>query len=380
MKIGILTLPQEKNFGGTLQAFALQRILKKMGHEAYIIDRHNPQKYSSFLHHLLSFGKRCLKRLCGNRNVSIAWNPWLSAQSNRDIELFRVFINQNMALTHPCYSGELKKIDEEYKFDAYVVGSDQVWLDYYCPESFLDFVSRKEVIRVVYAASCGKQSFFKDNNKVRKCKELSSLFKGISVREIDLIDSCKKSLNINPEFVLDPTLLISTEEYINTIDNTHINKPFVFCYILDASPEKQKEIEFISNLLGFSLLGLFGGELLNIKNVLPFDRVSVGGWLSMMSQASFVVTDSFHGTAFSLLFNKNFVTIGNTKRGLTRFKSILKLFDLEDRLVLTDDYQYIESKVNAPIDYSKVNKILDHMRKKSIVFLKKSLQDEKYGI
>ncbi len=204
MKIGILTLPQETNYGGILQAFALQRVLRNMGHDVLTIDRHNRREYPSFGCHIAGYMKRLAQHyLQGKKNVSVKWNPFLSSDEyDRISKDTQKFIDRNIRLTRRVFSDQLAEIDKEYRFDAYVVGSDQVWLDNYCPESFLSFVSRANVTKLVYAASCGKKSFFDNPAKLKVCRELVKDFKSVSVREEHLVALCNVSLTpfciINP--------------------------------------------------------------------------------------------------------------------------------------------------------------------------------------
>ena len=375
MKIGILTLPLEVNYGGILQAFALQKTLLKMGFDAVTIDQHNRRKYSSFWRHVASYGKRLLQYYIMHNDVCTRWNPFIS---DDDFLIFssntQKFINRNIRLTQRVYSDELKKIDEEYKFDAYVVGSDQVWLEQRCLNSFLDFVNRPNVLKVVYAASCNERnSFFNKASKVRLCKELAKNFQGISVREKFLVPKCRERLGVEVKWVLDPTLLLTSEEYLEVIDSKEGDDPVVFSYILDDTPSKRVIVDSIAKKLGIpcedgNIVGKVDGH---VRKIQPYP--SVDDWLRNLHRSRFVVTDSFHGTVFSILFNKPFVTIGNARRGVNRFKSLLELFGLESRIIGQDELSKALSLVCENIDFESVNKILNEERKKSLSFLRDRL-------
>ena len=315
MKIGILTLPLEKNYGGILQAFALQKVLRGFGHDVITIDRHNRNKYPSFTIHLLGFIKRLLFRLFLHKNVSIKWDPFESENEYRNRirpNWSRLFVERNIHLTHFIYQDQLKAIDNEYKFNAYVVGSDQVWLSKYCPNSFLDFVTRANVKKIIYAASCGKYSMFDDNHLIKKCEKLARDFVGISVREDYLEKLCKERLHINTEWVLDPTMLLEPKDYLNATENTVGTDSIVFSYILDETPSKRYLVDMISKELRIPYVD---GNV-SSENVDETNHPSVDDWIHNIKRAKYVITDSFHGTAFSILFNKPFIAIGNELRGI----------------------------------------------------------------
>lgn len=137
MKIGILTLPQETNYGGILQAYALQHTLRGMGHDAITIDRHNRKEYPSWWIHFAGYCKRIIQHYLEGKNVTTKWNPIVSPEEYAILSSeTQRFIDRNIKLTKRVFSDELADIENEYQFDAYVVGSDQVWQEYYCPASF----------------------------------------------------------------------------------------------------------------------------------------------------------------------------------------------------------------------------------------------------
>lgn len=378
MKIGILTLPQETNYGGILQAFALQHTLRKMGHEVMTIDRHNHRGHTAFLPQMGGCVRRLFRHYLLGDPVTTRWNAAMTDEEYGIISQHtQKFIDRNISLTRQIYSEQLSEIEQEYRFDAYVVGSDQVWLEKYCPASFLDFVKRPGVVKVTYAASCGSHSFFDNSAIVSQCKTLACQFSGISVRERHLISLCKERLRVDAHWVLDPTMLLSPQEYMSSIRADDSQQGKVFTYILDRTPEKNRIVGAVAERLG--------QQVVEGNSALPFDPsrqtdinkcifASVDDWLNGINNASFVVTDSFHGTVFAILFNKPFVTIGNRKRGMARFESLLGLFDLEQRLVFDNGIEQVNKLLTMPIDYEQVNAVLRQKRTESIEFLKNSLK------
>lgn len=371
MKLGILTLPLEINYGGILQNYALQRALCKLGHEAITIDRHNRVGYPSFARHLMGYSKRILQHYLRHRNVTVKWNPFLSEEEFKKLtENTQRFINKNINLTYKVYSDQLEKIDHDYQFDGYVVGSDQVWLNYYCPDSFLSFVKRKNVKKVIYAASCGKRSFFNDDKLVRECSELAKSFNGISVREKSLVSKCESELGVSAEFVLDPTLLLTPEEYKELLSEKMNDEAIVFSYILDNNNKKQQVVSSVAGLLNLPIVSFN----CDVPDRIVTPQHSVEEWINNIMRANFIVTDSFHGTVMSILFNKQFITICNESRGSGRFESVLNLFNLKSRIIDDSNAFDLREMINSAIVYDKVNEIINKQRAKSVAFILNSLK------
>lgn len=380
MKIGILTLALETNYGGILQAFALQKVLRDMGHEVYTIDRHNRRAYKSLKANILGYAKRNIQRYLQYKNVPVCWNPFVTEEVYRVITSnTRDFVARNMNMTRECWSDELAEIDKEYKFDAYVVGSDQVWLPAYYPSSFLSFVNRPYVIKVIYAASCGRKSFLDVDGAKENVAEYAKDFSGISVREDSLVHQTAKYLGITPVHVLDPTLLLTPNDYLNaSLDNVGTD-PVVFSYILDMNEEKTKLGKAISKKISLPLVeGNTTCPYVKSKgaDVTKCIFPPVDNWIRNLQRAEFVITDSFHGTVFAILFNKQFITIGNKDRGIDRFMSLLRQCNLENRIVTNFSPTELQNVMNEKIDYSKVNYEIGALRNLSFDFLQKSLRNE----
>lgn len=371
MRIGILTHPLETNYGGVLQAYALQKVLRDMGHDVLTIDRHNKNEYPSFARHVLSYGKRLILRSLCKEDTSVCWNPFISTDDFKYISRnIQAFIDKHIHLTRFVYSSELAAIDKEYVFDAYVVGSDQVWLPSYCPNSFLDFVERKDVLKLFYAASCGARSFADDENVKKECIRLVKDFKAVSVREEKLKHLSSNILGVNAEWVLDPTMLLEKQDYFSLSGTCYSGSKYLFTYILDKNNYK---FDLATSLAQEKELSIRHGNVDTYyvkKRGLDIDRCvfpSIESWLDGYFHSDFVVTDSFHGTVFSILFNKQFVVIGNPQRGMDRFKSLLGLFGLENRLI-TSKSEALSISCEM-IDFTDVNCQLMKLREKSKIFL-----------
>lgn len=352
MKIGILTLPLRSNSGGILQNYALQTVLKRMGHEVYTIDRHNDK---SFIYRTFSWIMRLFQHYILRKSVSTSFYLWLSRKEflKRNQKFVR-FVNTYISMTEYISSNKKLPTIEKYGFDAVVVGSDQVWIPLYLPWTFLGFL-KSDVRRVAYAASG-----LSDKNILlpflAEGREQLKKFKGISCRESHGVEICKECFGVDAQHVLDPTLLLTKEEYMQICVNIPEKDPFLLSYILDENEEKRCFVNKIAKARGLEVVDFYNLQDLGIEE-----------WLSLFRDAAYVVTDSFHGTAFSINFNKNFISITNKKRGNARFYSLLNMFGLLDRLV--DETNLIEFIDLKDIDYNKVNRIKTEEQSKSISYL-----------
>lgn len=374
MKIGILTHPLDYNYGCLLQAFALQKTIKSMGHEVVTIDRFSDPRVA-FFSQFKNWMKRIAAHYIKGKNVSICWNPNLTMDMKRTLfSKTQKFVERNITNTGIVFPSDLKMIDEKYQFDAYVVGSDQVWLPHFSQNCFLDFVERDNVKRIFYAASTGSTSFADVPSLAKKCKNLSRKFSGISVREDSLLPVVKKTLGRDAIQVLDPTLLLDAKDYLAACVEKEDDSPIIFTYILDKTDDKQVLVDKVQKDLHLPIVAgsvekdYERGKRMDInKCIYP----SVDHWILNMARAKFVVTDSFHGTCMAITFRKPFVVVGNKARGLNRFLSVLRLFNLENRLI-TDSTQF-SSSFFSQLNNDSISELLEKKRKEAIDYIKRNI-------
>jgi polysaccharide pyruvyl transferase WcaK-like protein len=286
----------------------------------------------------------------------------------------------------PRIAGE-QEIRDYYRdrdFDAFVVGSDQVWRPRYSPSIlnfYLDFLDdiKSPAKRIAYAASFGVDDWEYSSELTEKCKSLAQKFDSISVRERSAVELCRNKLGVPAEWVVDPTLLLEPADYGPLISWCE-KKPATGCvlaYVLDPAPEKRSIAESVGRAVGanvFSIKPEYSITQARAKDVAKCRFPSVEGWLQAFHDASFVVTDSFHGTVFSILFNKPFIAIGNSARGMARFKSLLSQFGLTDRLV--ESPEGVSSVlIHAPVDWVNVNDKREQLAKAGRKFLNVHLLD-----
>ena len=380
MKIAILTQPLHSNYGGILQAYALQTVLKHGGHDVITVNR--LKGYPSFkllLFRIGSFFKCVIRRYIKNDNNYVICNPFKKGDYAvhpvpvYDNSLLEDFIADNIKLSAHIYSTrELRRFIKNNQIDCVIVGSDQVWREAYSPwitNYFLDFLGDKsscKIKRYAYAASFGVENNAISRDNIGKCSRLLKSFDAVSVREYSAKNYLIKSLGYDKaSVVLDPTLLLSPTTYVNLIKQEDIYATGLVSYILDNDPEKEFIADDIAKNIGKQRTRL------TTKPIETMKLVSISKWLSSIAYADFIVTDSFHGCVFSIIFKKKFIAIGNKVRGLDRFHTLLNNFDLSDRLVMSKD-EYLEkaNKLMEDIDYKKVTKAYDQLRNASIDFIK----------
>ncbi|MDE6146657.1 MAG: polysaccharide pyruvyl transferase family protein [Bacteroidales bacterium] len=373
MKICILTQPLYTNYGGLLQAYALQTVLKNLGHEVVTEDR----RYDSHLT-LIERLKRInwIRTLTGKRKIYYPDNQEMKVISQYTDQ----FIKKHISVTGPVLSHDDNEI-RNLAFDAYIVGSDQVWRPMYSPNLknyFLDFTAGKNVKRIAYAASFGTDRWEFTPEQTKVCSELVKKFDAISVREDSGVNLCREHLGVKAVTMLDPTLLLDKEEYINLVfsEDEAEHDGNVMTYFLDRTELKDAITKEICRKLSgrpFCVTPEKKYSDVGPKGLYKCVYPSVTYWLKGFMDAEYIVTDSFHGTVFSIIFNKPFIAVANKERGLSRFVSLLEMFGLEDRLVFSIE-DVSEDLIFHDIDFARVNSIRKAEQAKAFSFLKKSLQ------
>lgn len=341
MKIGILTLPLHTNYGGILQAYALQTVLERMGHEVEVLNTRPSFAKPVYWKYPL----RLVKKLFVDNDTVV--DREARARKEEPVLAAELYRFQSEYI-HSRFISGLHEI-REGDYEAIVVGSDQIWRPKYfkhmwksdVADAFLAFTKGWELKRISYAPSFGVDDWELTDEETGRCRIMMTQFDGISVREFSGMNLCKEYLHAESVHVLDPTLLLCRTDYVALFERHKVreSKGDMLCYILDDTPEKRGLISRISRerrLVPFSV------NCGDVKNTAPIsDRIkpSIEEWLQGFQDAEFVVTDSFHACVFSIIFHKPFVVIGNVSRGMSRFHSLLSLFNLEKNL-LTDVSQY----------------------------------------
>lgn len=367
MKVGIMTWFQYHNYGTALQAYALNHVCNDFGCEPYIINyfaNPNLPQYNNL--------KKIKSKIFNYINKNI--------YDNQDrIEKFENFYNDNLIFSNLCsYKSELEDLNCDT--DAFICGSDQIWSPlYFDPNYFLDFVKDSNRI-IAYAPSFGVSSI--DDKLVEsKIKNLLERFKYLSVREQSGADIISKLTKKQAEVVLDPTLLLSVKEWEKLISPVKRDQKYALVYMLGKNERHWKIIRDFAKQLNLDLRIIPVYELDYQRKGCLQKPIGPCEFLSLVNESEFIFTDSFHGTVFSIVFNKQFCTFKRFKANSkdnqnSRIFNLLKLFNLSDRIYSENNNRDTFTNI---IDYSKINSRLQELKNSSIHFLKNSLLDvEKY--
>lgn len=359
-KIGIITYHRAINYGAILQAYALQTKLNEFGAQSIILDYRNKR----------------LEKIHSRKNITDCKKPkefarylLLYRNFNKRHDKFRDFSKNYLKLSSPMYSiDDLAKC--ERKYDLFIVGSDQVWnyeingMDY---AYFLDFVKDKSKNKS-YAASFGLSKIPEEYKQTYK--KLLIGFDSILIREKQGARIIKELLFKECPIVLDPTMLLSKDKWLILSNNTrYFNERYILVYAFGDSPTMKDLAINISRKTGFKILWIANTYKIN-KRIKYIKFASPEEFISLFSNAEYIITNSFHGTAFSINFNKQFFTeLRDSSRVNSRLEDILDIFGLQDRRIISNDASVINSRIN----YETVNKKLENEREKSIRLLKNSI-------
>lgn len=371
MRIGILTLELKLNYGGILQAYALQTAIKRMGIDAFVISRESVP-LSKTRQALFIIKRMMRKYILRNTKVIIFLEKKVRDEYPIIARNIIPFIERNIQLFEVEKYACLKESD----FDAYIVGSDQVWRPRYFKDienAYLVFAKHWNVKRIAYAPSFGTDAWEYSKNQTLNCKSLIKQFIAVSVRESSGIKLCHEYFDINARKVLDPTMLLNKEDYVSLFEKQNVQKMHsgIFVYYLDDSEFKEAVMNAMVENLRLNTFHI-RAQVKNMQLSLE-ERVQepVERWIRSFYDAAYILTDSFHACVFSILFNKPFIVCGNKSRGDSRFVSLLAMLGLEKRLVHTMDDA--KSALHSPIEWDSVNNFLEKYRKESVQFLNHSI-------
>lgn len=382
MKVAILTLRLHINYGGILQAYALMTVLKRLGHEPWLILNRPFKRRKWYSRYLLYVSTAFRKFVLQEKILEIfkekrlfREHETLCIHTNRFVDQY--LQPQTVAV---CTEKEWNTLHDKYGFDAYIVGSDQVWRSLYAqPISryFFSFLEKVQVKKMAYAASFGIGEWDYTRKQTKVCAKLVQEFVAVSVREDSAVGLCRDYLGVESVLVLDPTLLLTMQDYKVLLPPSwkSDSRKGILVYLLDVTDWKVEFVKAMEHKLECTSFCVNNIE--SEKEIQGLEgRVvpPVENWLAGFANAQYVVTDSFHACVFSILFHLPFWVCGNEKRGMERFKSLLSLFDLEERfLKCGESFSFERMGKGEKIDWAKVDEKLNEMRSKSFDFLLKNL-------
>jgi len=356
--IGVVGLWYGLNYGSILTYYALYNIIDSMGYKAIMV----------------------------NKPVEM-WSPRYTEPDT----IANKFINKH------CNVSEIKEPYHRWSelndiCEGFVVGSDVVWNYQICGSQsgqffFLDFADKSKK-KIAMASSFGSGYDAPERERIISQAYLKE-FDYIGVREKEGIDLCMEKFGVKADMVMDPVFICPKHVYQNLANDSKVEEKekFITTYLLGPSLAKKKIVQDIADKLNLQLRNMPNpNNPGRIKEVTGFSTVKepsvpdVEEWLYYINNCELFIGDSFHGLCFSIIFNKPFVIVLNTNvSGLCRFTTLLGMLGLEDRI-------YYENKPNAktideilatPIDYDKVNKIIEEKAAQSYEWLKNAINSEK---
>lgn len=356
-KIGVLTFQNAYNYGAVLQAYALKTVI---GESCDVINYHNEyfEQLEQSFHKEKSIKRKIIK-------------VFYKSKLDKRVERFEKFRKNFLIKQQPLIKdNELKNLNNKY--NQFITGSDQVW-NLNCSGGnkayFLNFVNDIKK-KNSYAASFGSESIDIESREITK--SLLKEFNNISIREKSGQKIIKDLLGKDVPVVLDPTMLLTSNEWNNISKEINFNKKYILVYTVLNGDKIVDFAKIMSKITGLeircittSLKPSFGIKC--IRDAGPLE------WLSLMENAEMVITNSFHGLAFSLIYNKNFYIelLPPPAQTNARIKELLEDLNLSHRVI--KNVENIEIK---DIDYTKVNTRLNERRKESLNFLDKIIKGE----
>lgn len=356
MKIGILTQHFLLNYGGIIQNFALQQVLLKLGHDPLTFEHDTCYSRTRWF---LRSAKHVLK------SHSLKGLPvYPTYQGRIGNKNFIKFVLKNIKSVP--VTDFTPSLTAQYGIDAYVVGSDQVWRPAFnlgprLGNMFLNFADDK-VKKLSYAASFGCKEWEYSKEQEKACSKLARRFDAISVREASGVELCKEHFGVDATLVLDPTLLLDKEDYAKVCAEVPKKQKHIFIYSLVVSEGVLAVAEKVAEAMGLSIIVKQAGRKVKKED-------TIEDWFAEFRDADYVVTDSFHGMVFSIIFNKPFSIVMNPSGGNDRYLSLLSQLGLMERIVSAE-----LQPVFSAIDWSDVNHRLTKLRKASFEFLKTNLK------
>lgn len=373
MKIGLLTFQHSINFGAQLQCYALQKVLKDMGYDVEVI-QYYPTKILPFYRNI-NFSKNGIKK-------GLIYLILRFLFQNKARKVFLNFKNKHYVLTQSLFSNEDLN-QEAIRFDAIVVGSDQVWTPAYQGKRtyFLDLPQTYSGLKVSYAACCALNIVNEKANK-SKLKELLIDFNAISVRNNETYAFVENMTSIKAPIVLDPTFLCRFENVSSSLEKPYHN--YILTYVLGdeiMGGGHEKMIEEIKKVYG----DIPVVSIVLIENCPHYfswaDKtywtLDPSDWLFLISNATFLYTDSFHGLVFALKYQLPFVAYYTEKLRAARFLDMAKRFDLDTWIVSSVEDARNKKSLYRKLKYANLDKLIESEVQFSLSFLKKAL-NKKY--
>ena len=369
-KVGIITQHRVVNYGSMLQTYALQEKIEELGYKCEVIDYY-PERFTpvGMLKRIKTKSIKLEKSLALRTIARMVIIPSYFIR----FKMFFDFLKKRINLSRKTFHTLEELQSYNFKYDIFCTGSDQVW-NYGWNEKieypyFLSFAPDKSP-KISYASSFGKATLL--DCEIDETKKLLSRYNHISVRELSGVDIINKLGIEGSTNVLDPTLLLTGNEWRKIASGKYKKDKYILVYNLNRNKKIDNYAKTLAKKTGLKVRYISYQIHEFYKNGKMFCNSKVEDFLSLIDNAQYVITDSFHATAFSLIFNKEFVIVYPGKYS-TRLQSILEILGLTNRVAKDEnDMSVIENIIN----YETVNAILNEERSRSIEWLRKALESE----
>lgn len=387
-KVGIIThYYKSLNYGGNLQAFALCKCLQRNGYEAEQISFESKftNKQYSKKRDLVSFVKRAIKKVFGYPFRKYATTKAIKEEKKTNVNQIRqdafYQFNQEIIPHSQIVYNNVTIQETVNKYDVFITGSDQVWnLNWYNEAYFLDFVPSTKK-KIAYAASLACDQISIQNQKI--IKESLKSFKAISLREKSANDLIQPLTKVDVCNVLDPTLLLSFDEWEQIREEVKIEKKYIFCYFLGNNMKARKIAKLFAKKLGLEIV-----IIPHATGDVEFSDIGYGDiklldmspqkFLSLIKNTEYVFTDSFHAVIFSYIYKKQYFVFHRTKKQdmSSRITDITKLFNTEKNFCCNKKKCKLSYLLNLEkIDYERENEQVKIKKEFSERFLLNNLEN-----
>ena len=330
------------------------------------------------------YALHCAVRDMG-KSVLMVHRPWIEPFNEKQMEKRHAmkFARKHYNISKAYNVEEISELNGIC--DTFLLGSDQLWnygvTKIFGHSYFLDF-AQDDKNKVAYATSFGGDRFLAPGSYAWKALSCMRRMNYISVREEVNVNMCKKLFGVEAVHVLDPILLGKAERLAEIAKESCREKKerYIAAYVLDPTPEKTESLLWLAEKLDKEIVVLLDGwphlfKKNKEKMGLPeytISNLTVNDWIFYIQNSDFVLTDSFHDTCMALLFEKEFYAISNPGRGASRFESLVEEFGLRDNYVHAPE-EIMERELPRPLDYKKINGVLEEKRKSSLEWLRKAI-------
>lgn len=351
--VGVVGCWWGANYGSCLNGYAVYRVLKDMGKSVLMISKPNA-----------------------------TLNDWevVNTHNARFVDRF-----YDPTEVSPCLSTKSHEELNDY-CDTFISGSDQIW-NYFVNKIFdmtfmLNF-AHSEKKKLSFGTSFGKEVDITPKDKRAYSASLLKQYNAIAVREESGVRICNEIYGINATTVVEPVFCLPLSEYqkLAECSQLQLEQPYILTYILDPTPEKREAIQYYCEISGMKAYNVLDGDprkydknklLLDLPDIM--DKIGADDFMKLYMNASLVITDSFHGSAFAIIFNKPLLSITNITRGAVRFNELLGKFKVLDRLCTNPAEIPHDPRFLEPIDYMETNRIIESERNRSIEWLRHVLE------